>query len=61
MPLQTGESHALVAARTTELERIHSASSLLQLLRRFVTAKAQLDEYLANDKDTGKGRYLFGR
>jgi len=40
------QSHDLVKLRTSELERIHGASTTLRYLRQFTHAKAQLDHVL---------------
>lgn len=47
------ESHSLVSTRTHELERIHETSIILHQLKQFVSAKAQLDQYLNDTQDKG--------
>lgn len=49
------DTYALVSSRTAELERLHSANSMLRHLRQFVHAKAQLDHHL-NVLSAGSGK-----
>lgn len=51
---QAIESHALVTTRTHELERIHETIVILHQLKQFVSAKTQLDAYLADNSDKGE-------
>lgn len=47
------DSHDLVKSRTAELERLHSTSTSLRLLRQFAHSKSQLDHHLkTNPKDS---------
>ena len=59
------ESHELVRMKTTELERIHTTSTLIRQLRQFAHAKSQLDHLLQSEgelpldsKSTGDVRQL---
>jgi hypothetical protein len=51
MKRETADSFNLIKARTSELDRIHDASTLLNHVKRFVKAKAQFDQYLKNQDD----------
>ena len=59
------DSHELVRMKTTELERIHTTSTLIRQLRQFAHAKSQLDHLLQSEgelpldtKSTGDVRQL---
>lgn len=48
------DSHDLVKTRTAELERLHSTSTSLRLLRQFAHSKSQLDHHLKTNPKNSK-------